>query len=63
MKIKLLARRHETYTAELTVEANSVREAIDKARGIANRNGWDALFLAENEGEYEECWTEIIDES
>jgi hypothetical protein len=58
-KFELTVRRTETYEDTIEVEAETEAEAIENTNKLLQTEGWDELFP--DDGEYIECYSEVID--
>jgi hypothetical protein len=55
---RIVIERCDTYSASVTVEAESVEAAITHVDSVLSDEGWDGLFPG-NDGDYEECESTI----
>lgn len=55
---RLVVERRDTYSASVTVEAESEAAARQHADSVLSDEGWDGLFSG-NDGDYEECQSTI----
>ena len=51
--------RHEEYSGTVIVDAPSEEAALEKVNKTFE-DGWDAVFGEEDDGDYEECYSEAV---
>ncbi len=59
-KFELTVIRHEIYTTEVVVEADSYNAAVAETQTKLSDKGWDAVVL-HDEGKRYECWSEVVE--
>lgn len=56
-QFNITVQRTETYTDDITVEAETEADAKKSIQDILDSEGWDEVF--DEDGEYQECWSEV----
>lgn len=59
-EFELTIKRTETYVDTIKVHAATREQAIAETQAILDEEGWDGVFVNGEEGEYQECVSQVV---